>query len=113
MQNVGLRLKQERNRKGYSLQYVASSLNVSTTTVYRIEAGNKYLSMELFDRYCELLELNPGDVFSNPAMEERDRIALEIGRRFIEIMELGVTIILPKIMNINIRPGPPDSKMKQ
>ncbi|ERJ86255.1 hypothetical protein HMPREF1989_01371, partial [Porphyromonas gingivalis F0566] len=53
------------------------------------------------------------DVFSNPAMEERDRIALEIGRRFIEIMELGVTIILPKIMNINIRPGPPDSKMKQ
>ena len=49
----------------------------------------------------------------NPAMEERDRIALEIGRRFIEIMELGVTIILPKIMNINIRPGPLDSKMKQ
>lgn len=113
MQNVGLRLKQERNRKGYSLQYVAASLNVSTTTVYRIEAGNKYLSMELFDRYCELLELNPRDVFSNPAMEERDRIALEIGRRFIKIMELGVTIILPKIMNINIRPGPPDSKMKQ
>ena len=77
MQNVGLRLKQERNRKGYSLQYVAASLNVSTTTVYRIEAGNKYLSMELFDRYCELLELNPKDVFSNPAMEERDRIALD------------------------------------
>ncbi|KGN92773.1 helix-turn-helix domain-containing protein [Porphyromonas gulae] len=113
MQNVGLRLKQERNRKGYSLQYVAASLNVSTTTVYRIETGNKYLSMELFDRYCELLGLNPRDVFSNPAMEERDRIALEIGRRVIEIMELGVTIILPKIMNINIRPGPPDSKMKQ
>ena len=113
MQNVGLRLKQERNRKGYSLQYVAASLNVSTTTVYRIEAGNKYLSMELFDRYCELLGLNPKDVFSHPAMEERDRIAHEIGRRFIEIMELGVTIILPKIMNINIRPGPPDSKMKQ
>lgn len=76
MQNVGLRLKQERNRKGHSLQYVAASLNVSATTVYRIEAGNKYLSMELFDRYCELLGLNPRDVFSNPAMKNETGLLL-------------------------------------
>lgn len=113
MLNVGLRLKQERNKKGYSMQYVATIMNVSATTIYRIEAGNKYLSMELFGRYCELLELNPGDVFSNPVMEERERIALEIGRRFIEIIELGVTIVPPKSMNVNIQPEPPVDKMKQ
>ncbi len=85
MKNVGEVLKKNRISRHYSLEYVALELGVSATTIYRMEVGNKHLCLDLFFRYCDLLEITPSDAFSDYANNHEDKIALEIGRRVLKI----------------------------
>ena len=67
-----------------------------------MEVGNKHLCLDLFFRYCELLEITPGDVFSDNANNYEDKIALEIGHEVLKIFNQVLPFVFSQQSGIDI-----------
>lgn len=57
---IGMRLKQSRGSKGYTLQQVADKVGVDRSTIQRYEVGGiVVIKMPVFESICKCLEVNP------------------------------------------------------
>ena len=102
MIKIGENLRKVRNKKQYSLEYVATTLNVSVTTIQKMETGNKHLCLKLFENYCKLLEVDPGFIFSNMEKTKKDNLALKIGYLILETLGETFSTILSQLSDDEI-----------
>lgn len=65
MENIGYKLKKIRELKSYSQEYIADRLNVSPSTISRIENHAKSVRLGLILEYCKVLEVAIEDILSN------------------------------------------------
>lgn len=64
--NIGERIKECRKAKGISVDYLASKLKVSKTTVYRYEDSSiEKIPLQTFDKICELLNVSAAELMGN------------------------------------------------
>ena len=85
MYNIGDRLREERLSRGYSMEYVAGKLQVNPATIYRMENKAKSFGTALLVGYCELLEIDPAELFADSAMEGKYRELMKYQRKILLI----------------------------
>lgn len=61
---LGEYLRQKREEKGFSQQYVADKLGVSKMAVSNWENGNRAIYATTLIRYCMVIGLNPNNIVS-------------------------------------------------
>lgn len=96
MYNIGDRLREERLSRDYSMEYVAGKLQVNPTTIYRMENKAKSFRTALLVGYCELLEIDPAELFADSAMEGKYR---ELMKYLQKILLICSNIIIGLLKN--------------
>lgn len=76
MKNIGARLRKLREMRGLSQEYIADCLNVSTSTVSRLESNCMTARLEHISDYCEILGISMETLFAENA--KCDSIPLKI-----------------------------------
>lgn len=67
---IGERIKKIRKEKKISVDYLATELGVSKTTLYRYEDSTiEKIPVKVFDRLCVLLEISPAELMGNVPAE--------------------------------------------
>ncbi len=56
----GMRLKQIREKRGWTQERLAEKVGVSRVTIARIETANRKPSLELLERLAKALKVKPG-----------------------------------------------------
>lgn len=64
-----------REQKGYSQEYIADKMRVSSSSVSRWETGQSGISLDQLTRYAESLELSP-DILLAKYASSKDRLPL-------------------------------------
>ena len=65
---IGERIKDIRKSKKISVEYIASTLGVSKTTIYRYEDSSiEKIPINVFDRLCDILQVSPSELMGNNA----------------------------------------------
>ncbi|MBR2556244.1 MAG: helix-turn-helix transcriptional regulator [Aeriscardovia sp.] len=59
---VGAQIRQARIDKGYSQQKVADKIGISRGAYSQYETGKNTISMEIWFKLAEVLELNPDEI---------------------------------------------------
>ena len=59
---VGTQIRQARIDKGYSQQKVADKIGISRGAYSQYETGKNTISMEIWFKLAEVLELNPDEI---------------------------------------------------
>ena len=109
MKLLGKRLKEARNQRGYTQEYVAEKINFSTIHVRAIERGAKQLNMVKLGEWCDVLNVpieqiilgssipqNPeynrqfGEIASG-CSEETVAIMLDVCRKIAQAEQIGRT----------------------
>lgn len=88
-QKIGKFLEQERLRRGYSLESVATTC-LSPSTIYRLEKGSFkriHKAIENYKKYCSLLELDWETVLQRIQVEHPN----ELQRRF-QLLEISIDL---------------------
>jgi transcriptional regulator with XRE-family HTH domain len=63
---IGERIKEIRKAKNISVEYIATQLDVSKTTIYRYEDSTiEKIPIKSFDRLCEVLNVTPAELMGN------------------------------------------------
>lgn len=63
---IGERIKEIRKQKKISVEYLASELGVSKTTIYRYEDSSiEKIPLQIFDKLCELLGVTAAELMGN------------------------------------------------
>lgn len=60
---IGQVLREERTRRGYSMEYIAVKLGVNKSTISFWESGRNGMSAGALFKYCAVLNIAPSDVF--------------------------------------------------
>lgn len=60
---LGAALREQREAKNLSQQYIADKLGVSKMTVSRWESGQRTMSAKHFLRYCQVVDVNADYIF--------------------------------------------------
>lgn len=55
-------LRDARKRRGLTLKQLGDQLGVTAPQIQRIEQGKRRMSVEMLERYCDALEVDPVDV---------------------------------------------------
>lgn len=55
-------LRDARKRRGLTLKELGEKLGVTAPQIQRVEQGKRRISLEMLERYCDALELDPIDV---------------------------------------------------
>ena len=63
---IGERIKKIRKEKKISVDYIANSLGVSKTTIYRYEDSSiEKIPLQVFDKLCEILGVTAAELMGN------------------------------------------------
>ena len=63
---IGERIKKIRKEKGLSVEYIASKLGVSKTTIYRYEDSSiEKIPLRIFDKLCNVLDVSASELMGN------------------------------------------------
>lgn len=65
-QEVLKRIKEIRNKKGYSQHSMAIHLSISQNAYYKIEKGDTKLDLERFIEIAHFLEVEPDELINGP-----------------------------------------------
>ena len=58
-EDIGKRVKKRRIELGYTQEYLAEKMDVSIQMISGTESGKKALKLEIFIKFCEILETTP------------------------------------------------------
>ncbi len=75
MEKTGAILKKARETKGYSQEYVADKLRVSSSTISRLESNCCNMKMGLIHAYCQLLDVPFENLFAQNANQSKQEIS--------------------------------------
>lgn len=67
MKKIGAKLKKIRELKGYSQEYVAECLHVSSSTISRMETNFEAVKFGQIVSYCSILDITIEDLFAQDA----------------------------------------------
>lgn len=67
--NVGLRIKELREKKGYTVNKLANMAGISQSYLRDIELGNKNPTVETLSYFCDALQISLKDFFSEDSGE--------------------------------------------
>lgn len=59
----GAKIRHYRNLLGYSQEYLAELVNVSTNTISAIELGKNFTTDITIEKFCTALNVRPSDLF--------------------------------------------------
>ncbi len=90
MKNIAEKLRLIRQEKGFSQQYVADCLNISVSTISRIENNPGKINLEYFALISEFYQIELRNIFSDNESEIQD-----------ELSNIKVHIVLPFSMTSN------------
>lgn len=62
---IGQKLREERERLGYSLEFVADKVGLTKKTIQRYETAESRITTETLDSLCKVLKINPKDIISH------------------------------------------------
>lgn len=74
--NIGDRIKSIRKEKNISVEYIASQLGVSKTTIYRYEDSTiEKIPLNIFDKLCDVLGVSAAELMGNvPTKKEKEEL---------------------------------------
>jgi len=64
------KLRNARNQKGYTQEYVAESLGISQKHYSRLENGKSGITLEYLEKICKKLEIELQDLFANEVKQD-------------------------------------------
>ena len=75
---IGERIKNIRKSKKISVDYLASELGVSKTTIYRYEDSTiEKIPVNIFDQLCVLLDVTPAELMGNTVAIDKPELPTE------------------------------------
>ena len=75
---IGERIKNIRKSKKISVDYLASELGVSKTTIYRYEDSTiEKIPVNIFDQLCMLLDVTPAELMGNTVATDKPELPTE------------------------------------
>ena len=75
---IGERIKNLRKEKKISVDYLATELGVSKTTIYRYEDSTiEKIPVNIFDKLCVLLGVTPAELMGNTISNDRPELPTE------------------------------------
>lgn len=75
---IGERIKNIRKSKKISVDYLASELGVSKTTIYRYEDSTiEKIPVNIFDQLCVLLDVTPAELMGNTVATDKPELPTE------------------------------------
>ena len=73
--NIGERIKQLRIQRNISVDFIANSLGVSKTTIYRYEdASIEKIPVSTFDKLCKILCVSPAELMGNQSISDEPNL---------------------------------------
>lgn len=78
LDRVGKCLQRERNRVGYTQEYVSAVLNISIPHLSRIENGRRSLHIDKLAEYCDLLGISMVQVIAEAETTDHPEYALRL-----------------------------------
>lgn len=64
MKEIGIKIRQLRELKGYSQEYIAHQMGVSQRAYSKLETNETRLDWDKLTKIAEILEMNPTDIAS-------------------------------------------------
>ena len=70
---IGERIKKIRTEKNISVEYIATKLGISKTTVYRYEDSSiEKIPLNVFNKLCRILGVTPAELMGNKTPKATD-----------------------------------------
>ena len=93
---VGKRIKEYREVKGYTQEYIAKELDIATNHYGRIERGENSCTMNNLVSICNILEVNPNDILGeliinkdNELLKDLDKLSVDnriVASKFVKFL---------------------------
>lgn len=93
---VGKRIKEYREVKGYTQEYMAKELDIATNHYGRIERGENSCTMNNLVSICNILEVNPNDILGeliinkdNELLKDLDKLSVDnriVASKFVKFL---------------------------
>lgn len=84
MKNIAEKLKDARQRLGFSQEYVAKCLGVSRSAITQIELGNRKITADEIRKFCQLYHISADYLLNQESFESRQVV---FARGFEELNE--------------------------
>lgn len=75
---LGLRIKQIRQQKGFSQEQLAEKLGIAPRTLCGIELGKNFFTADTLEKILEVLEVTPQDLFKINHLQPQEELIEEI-----------------------------------
>lgn len=75
---LGKRIRELRERRNLSQEYIAEQLDIHPANYWRIENGVSYPKPENLEKICEILKVNIQELFIFDHLKNIDEIKLEL-----------------------------------
>lgn len=99
--NISERLKEIRNKKGYSVYKLAQLSEISSTYIHEIEKGKKQPTVEVLSKLCKAMDIDLSQFFSKDNDKDEDINIHEIEALAKKAQDINVPIKkILKIMEI-------------
>ena len=82
MKNISEKLKDARQRLGFSQEYVANCLGIGRSAITQIELGNRKITSDEIQKFCQLYHVSADYLLNQESLESR-----QIARGFEELNE--------------------------
>ena len=97
---LGKRIKELREKKNFSQEYIAEELDIHPANYWRIENGVSYPKPENLEKICEILKVQAQELFAFEHIQSLDDIKFEL-REIIENDEDMTRLIYKFVKTLN------------
>ncbi len=71
---IGKKIQFLRKQKGYSQEKFAEAINIATTSLSYIETGRGFMTLATMQKICEVLEIEPVEIFQFISIKTSDEM---------------------------------------
>ncbi len=71
---IGKKIQFLRKQKGYSQEKFAEAINIATTSLSYIETGRGFMTLATLQKICEVLEIEPVEIFQFISIKTADEM---------------------------------------
>ena len=96
MKNISEKLKDARQRLGFSQEYVANCLGIGRSAITQIELGNRKITSDEIQKFCQLYHVSADYLLNQESLESKQVV---FARGFEELNENDQQEILNQYRN--------------
>ncbi len=97
---LGNRIRDRRREIRLSQEKVAEKAGVSTNTISRIEGGQSAMSIEIFIKLVEILDMDANRLLGIVALPEEDRQCQEVLRRIRQLKQRDQAVVMKTVKTL-------------